>query len=77
MAALDLDYSVFLARNNGDERCAICDRAPAARRCLDRDHCHKTGQPRGLLCHRCNRTLASWLTPDWLRSAAVYLEARS
>ena len=29
---------------------------------------------RGLLCHRCNRALAGWITPDWLRAAAEYLE---
>lgn len=28
---------------------------------------------RGLLCVRCNRVLAGWITSEWLRSAADYL----
>lgn len=54
------------------ERCGICAREPGSRR-LDRDHCHTTGSPRGLLCHRCNRALPSWMTADWLIKAARYL----
>lgn len=56
------------------ERCGICGREPSAKRRLDRDHDHKTGEPRGLLCHRDNRLLASWVTPELLRTAARYLE---
>lgn len=55
-------------------RCGICGRLPTARRRLDRDHDHRTGKPRGLLCARCNRALPSWVTPEWLRLAADYLE---
>ena len=55
------------------EVCGICGRGPGTRR-LDRDHCHKAGRPRGLLCARCNRALPNWVTPEWLRAAANYLE---
>lgn len=57
------------------ERCGICGRGPGSRR-LDRDHCHRAteGRPRGLLCARCNRALPSWVTPEWLRAAADYLD---
>lgn len=56
------------------ERCGICgaERTPARR--LDRDHDHKTGAVRGLLCHRCNRALPHWANAEWLRAAAAYLE---
>lgn len=73
MAPLELDYAAFVRLNGGD-RCAICGRLPSANRRLDRDHDHKTGAARGLLCARCNRALPSWITPDWLRAAAKYLE---
>lgn len=55
------------------ERCGICGRAPTARRRLDRDHDHKSGEARGLLCARCNRALPSWVTVEWLRKAIIYL----
>lgn len=58
------------------ERCGICGREPSAKRRLDRDHWHNgpaAGEPRGLLCHRCNRALPSWMTFDWLTRAARYL----
>lgn len=75
LAALDLDYAGFVALNGADQ-CALCGRLPSANRRLDRDHDHATGQPRGLLCARCNRALPRWVTPDWLRLAAVYLERK-
>jgi hypothetical protein len=57
------------------EVCGICGRAPSARRRLDRDHEHVgDGRVRGLLCARCNRALPSWVTPEWLRAAADYLQ---
>lgn len=45
------DYDRMLAEQNGG--CAICRRAPG-KRPLHVDHCHATGQVRGLLCHQCN-----------------------
>jgi hypothetical protein len=56
------------------ERCGICGCEPSSSRRLDRDHDHRTGEPRGLLCHRCNRTLGSQIDPAWLRRALAYLE---
>lgn len=73
MAALKADYEAFVKLNGGDF-CAICKRKPSDRRRLDRDHCHKTGEARGLLCSRCNRALPSWVTAEWLREAAEYIK---
>jgi hypothetical protein len=57
-------------------RCAICRRKPGKRR-LAVDHCHKTGQIRGLLCGRCNIGLGHFKdSPKRLRAAIAYL-ARS
>jgi hypothetical protein len=69
--ALSEDYAVWAARFG--EQCGICGRPASARRRLDRDHDHKTGAPRGLLCARCNRALPSWVTTAWLRNAITYL----
>ena len=73
MAALELDYARYVQINGGDW-CAICRRSPSAGRRLDRDHDHRTGQPRGLLCARCNRALPNWVTAEWLRGAAAYID---
>jgi hypothetical protein len=54
------------------ERCNICGREPSAKRRLDRDHCHRSGKSRGVLCAPCNRRLGN-LTVEWLESAAEYL----
>jgi hypothetical protein len=63
-------YEAMLRAQGGG--CAICGNPPKTRR-LDVDHDHKTGQVRGLLCHRCNRALPSWVTVDWLLDAKNYL----
>lgn len=65
-------YEELLAEQGGV--CAICKRPPSERRKLDMDHDHKEMFLRGLLCHRCNRTLVSWINADWLLSAAAYLQ---
>lgn len=68
--ALDKPYEWYVARFG--ERCGICGKEPTARR-LDRDHDHKTGEPRGLLCHRCNRDLGVRATEEWLERALDYV----
>jgi hypothetical protein len=73
LAALEADYEAYIAINGG-EHCAICGRKPSKKRRLDRDHDHKTGRPRALLCARCNRALPGWISPEWLRLAANYLD---
>jgi hypothetical protein len=74
LVALETPYEEYIVLNGGD-RCAIClrERTEKDRR-FDRDHDHRTGRPRGLLCHKCNRALPSWITPEWLRAAADYLD---
>lgn len=53
-------------------KCAICGRVPP--KGLDVDHCHTSGEVRGLLCRRCNRLLGMAMdSPDVLVSAATYL----
>jgi hypothetical protein len=64
-------YDDLLVEQGGG--CAICKRPPKTRR-LDTDHDHKTGRVRGLLCHRCNRALPAWVTPEWLVAARAYLQ---
>lgn len=64
-------YELMLEDQGGG--CAICGRPPSASRKLDMDHDHKEMFVRGLLCHRCNRWLASWVTVAILRNALAYL----
>ncbi len=66
----DEEYDRLLAEQDG--HCALCPSVPKTRR-LDVDHDHPTGQIRGLLCHRCNRALPSWITGPWLFHALTYL----
>jgi hypothetical protein len=75
MRALDIPYEQYIDLNGG-EHCGICGKTSKGRR-LDRDHDHRTGKPRGLLCWSCNRQLRTWATVEWLRSAAAYLERAS
>lgn len=72
LKALELPYEDWVARFG--EECGICGRGPSENRRLDRDHDHKTGEPRALLCWSCNKKLDDRVTPDWLRRAADYLE---
>lgn len=72
MAALEVPYETYVELNGG-ELCGICGRGPTESRRLDRDHDHKTGKPRGLLCSWCNRRLDNRLDADWFRAAARYL----
>jgi len=55
------EYDALFARQG--YKCAICDRKPETRTRQGRklrlavDHCHETGQIRGLLCADCNRAI--------------------
>lgn len=64
-------YEEILAKQGGV--CALCGRPPKTRR-LDMDHDHKRMVIRGLLCHRCNRSLPSWIDREWLLRAAEYVD---
>lgn len=75
MAALDeFDYVAWVAEHG--EVCGICGSPPKGKRRLDRDHEHKgSGRARGLLCaFPCNTGLKGWMTAEWLRAAADYLD---
>lgn len=51
-------------------KCALC---PTDLAKFHVDHCHNTGEVRGLLCHRCNIRLGGWDDLDWRRRAIQYL----
>lgn len=54
--------------------CAICKK-PDNRLSLARDHCHRTGAWRGLLCGKCNKALGLFGDDvELLRAAAEYVE---
>lgn len=57
-----------------DGVCGVCKLPPSTRRKFDLDHDHRQMYARGLLHARCNRALPAWITPEWLRQAADYLE---
>ncbi len=62
--------AAVIAQSN---RCSICG-ANGEKRTLHADHCHETGAPRKLLCHKCNVGLGSFLDdPALLLSAYVYM----
>lgn len=65
------DYDKMLAAQDG--RCPICGVILGEVQ-VAVDHNHETGQVRGVLCHRCNRTLGLFGDdPGRLRRAAAYL----
>lgn len=68
----EIDYQRMLRRQNGV--CAICDGPPDGPSfCVD--HCHITGELRGLLCHSCNIGMGRLGDdPNLLRRAVKYLE---
>ena len=79
MAALDIPYEEYIVLNGG-EHCGICGCGPSNGRRLNRDHDHRTGQPRGLLCWLDNKFLRVGMTVEWMENAIAYLrraEARS
>ena len=70
--ALKFPYEYYVELNGG-EYCGICKRPPSPTRRLDRDHDHRTGRPRGLLCPTCNRNLWTGFDAKWAMAALDYL----
>lgn len=57
-----------------DHKCAVCGE-PDDKGSLNIDHCHDSGEVRGLLCGNCNRGIGLFAeSPANLRMAAKYLE---
>jgi hypothetical protein len=73
-----VEFNKMLADQNGV--CASCGRPEKEKRSgkirhMAVDHCHKTGEIRGLLCGNCNRGIGKFEdSPALLRKAADYLE---
>ncbi len=62
-------------RRLAGEGCDVCGRRPPGKRGMAIDHCHVTGQFRGLLCAPCNQALGlADEDPARLRALADYLE---
>ena len=56
-------------------KCAICNAVPHTERGLHVDHCHKTKQVRGLLCHGCNTGIGAMKdSVDIISQALLYLK---
>lgn len=73
-----VDFLEMLALQHN--RCAICGFSSEKHGKLFPvvDHCHKTGQIRGLLCMNCNQALGKFQDSiDLLMSAAMYLQRNS
>lgn len=72
---INLEYYKDLLRKQ-DERCAICKLDQREfKKDLVVDHCHFTGEIRGLLCESCNINIGRFKeNPRVLRSAAEYVE---
>lgn len=68
----EAEYKTRLEAQGGVCAVPSCGRAPKTRR-LSVDHDHATGKVRGLLCHRCNRWIAAWVTVLWLGGVIEYL----
>lgn len=69
-----LEYRAYFEAQEG--RCAICRGEPAEKPWgrLQVDHCHESGDVRGLLCGRCNRGLGNFSDdPAVIQAALVYL----
>ncbi len=71
------EYDALVVRQNG--RCGICgtDQPSARTRYWNVDHCHETGQIRGLLCAACNRGGGMFKDdPELLRKATEWFTKR-
>lgn len=58
-----------------DHVCALCKNPQKGKRPLVVDHCHTTGQIRGLLCYGCNRFIVALDNHPMQDKAIAYLEA--
>lgn len=68
------EFDIMLAAQDG--RCAICGRDNPTGRFSQWhiDHCHRTGQIRGILCDSCNRGLGMFKdNVEFLQTAIAYL----
>jgi len=70
------EYEAMRRRQGGV--CAVCGKAPAGKHARDVrlvvDHCHQTGETRGLLCNSCNRAIGLLGDdPILMRKAISYL----
>jgi hypothetical protein len=63
------EYAALLSQQHG--RCAICRKECGTGRYLAVDHDHATGRIRGLLCFRCNTSLARY--EEFAQEFAAYL----
>jgi hypothetical protein len=62
--------------NKQEGKCAICGDKPETQRGLHIDHCHKTNQVRGLLCHGCNTAIGGLREdPEIFQKAISYLRS--
>jgi len=65
------DVDEYLKKHSEqNNKCCICGDKPAKGR-LDADHCHSTGQPRGLLCGRCNVGLGCFKDDRTILTSAI------
>lgn len=65
-------YADLLAHQGG--HCWICRRANGRSRALSVDHCHRTGEVRGLICRPCNNMLGHLRDdPEAFFRAGLYL----
>lgn len=68
------DFDRLLAEQDG--RCAICC-TPKPQRKWHVDHCHETGEVRGILCNLCNVAIGAFKeNQDALEMARIYLRPR-
>lgn len=76
-AQMRVRFGITLAERNSmadsqNGGCAIC--GGIGKRGLHVDHCHATGNVRGLLCVRCNTAIGAFRdSPELLDAAAAYL----
>lgn len=73
----EMTYDDFV-KLNGGEFCWICREMGIPHRegrpfRYHRDHDHRTGEARGLLCWQHNSLLKSWVNPELLMAAYKYL----